>query len=104
KPSCKGKTRNLRCGHFFSWYPVDLFVHEFFRESNSFQDTFPVLDHVWMSAQITDRITSSQAPEIGVFAQDIIYASGFARPFLIVPRTADRRNVFQPWHFRCKFQ
>ncbi len=77
--------------------PVDLFLdRDFVKKSPALQDRLAVLDHFRMPTQIRDRVVRVEFPVIGILSQDVVSASGFARPIFMIPWATYGRNVLKP--------
>src|SRR5579864_5324788 len=69
--------------------PVNLFLHRtLFGEPATLQDGLAVLDHLRMSADVSNGICCVEFPVIRVLAQDVVGAPDLARPVRVVPGTA----------------
>ena len=59
---------------------------------------FGILNHAGVATEI-DLGVSSQVPEVGVFAHDVIDAANLTVPSFVFLRPADSGNVVQPGNF-----
>src|SRR5579872_3181809 len=80
--------------------PVNLFFKVFFGEADALQNAFAVLDHVGMTAQIGGGGFSGEAPEVGVFADQVVRAAALAFPGGILPGPAHSGHVGEPRDLR----
>src|SRR5262249_24834337 len=75
---------------------IDLFKHLILLPAGAGQDSAAILHHVRMPAQISGGIFRPQSPNISVLANQIVDPSGFTSPVRVLPRTADRGDIFEP--------
>src|SRR4030095_10585626 len=75
---------------FFRGLEVNLLKHLILLPSRAGQNAAAVFHHVGMAAEIAGGILRCESPDIGVLADQIVHAAGFAAPRFVLPRTADR--------------
>src|ERR1700742_1761190 len=86
-------------GGFFAGDEVDLFEEGAFLPSGAGEDAHAVFTHAGVAAEIAGGVGGLEVPLVGVFADEIVYAPGFAVPVGVFPRAADRGDVFEPGNF-----
>src|SRR5260221_5917352 len=87
---------------FFRRLEINFLEHASFLPARALENSAAIFHHVRMAAQISRRVRRLQSPLQRVLSHQIIHASRLAAPLLVFPRTADRRNVLEPWNLRSK--
>src|ERR1700723_1554304 len=86
----------LSAAESFRRNPINLFFQRLFLESASKQNSLSVFNHLRITAEVAGGVSASQFPEVGVFADDVLDAAGFAAPFGVFIRTAYGGDVSEP--------
>src|SRR5579864_3117822 len=80
-------------------HEVDFFLDVFLGPAAARQDSAAILDHFWMTAEISGGCLRRQLPEIRIFADEIVHAADLSGPVAILPGPADGGNVLEPRDF-----
>src|ERR1700749_1655891 len=86
-------------GGFFAGDEVNLFEEGAFLPAGAGEDAHTVFAHAGVAAEIAGGVGGLQVPFVGVFADQIVNAAGFAVPIGVFPWTADGGDVFEPGNF-----
>src|SRR5580698_2844392 len=89
----------LLFGGFFAGDEVDLFEEGAFLPSGAGEDAHAVFAHAGVAAEVAGGVGGLEIPFVGVFADEVVDAPGFAVPVGVFPRAADRRDIFKPGNF-----
>src|SRR2546425_9852582 len=74
-------------------HPIHLDVDLRAIESAPQQDALPVLDHLWMAAEVRGAVLGREAGTIDMLAKYVLGAAALPLPLGILPRAAHRGNV-----------
>ena len=96
------KAKGVRKGPSLPGWEVHFVLDSVFFPVGTQQDGAAVFYHTGVAAQVRGRFFRAEIPKFNIFSDEVVGAAGFAMPARIVPRTADRRNVFQPRRFGRK--
>src|SRR5258708_4216032 len=77
-------------------YEIHLFFNGSLFPAAALQNALCIFDHSRVPAKICDRVFRRKSPRVGVFADQIVHASGLTFPGVVLPRPADCGNVGQP--------